>query len=95
MAFDLIERKALICAMHVRNELEQIHGRDDGTLPDSIMKEVNTIVRDSIYSMLRLMAEFIEDPLSETEGYSNSRLIGHTIMSIPPYWEGPRFNLTR
>ncbi len=81
------QQLAQLCAIHVRNELENIHAEDDGRLPDSSMKEVNTLVRDAIYEVLRMATEVREDP--EKEEYRQV-FLNFLQMSIPHYWEAPK-----
>ena len=78
---------AQLCAMHVRNELEGIHAEDDGRLPDSSMKEVNTLVRDAIYKVLSIVTEMQEDP--EKQEY-RQQFLDFLRISIPHYWEAPK-----
>jgi hypothetical protein len=73
-----LQQTALLCAVNVRCGLEEIHGRDDGTLPDSIMKEVNTIIRDRIYQVLCAFDN------------KDKSLLDKIIMLIPDYLELPK-----
>ena len=82
-----IQQLAQLCAMHVRNALENIHAEDDGRLPDSSMKEVNTLVRDAIYEVLSMATEMQEDP--EKEEY-RKMFLNFLRISIPHYWEAPK-----
>ena len=82
-----LQELAQLCAMHVRNELEGIHAEDDGRLPDSSMKEVNTLVRDAIYECLSMATEVREDP--EKEAY-RQEFLNFLKISIPHYWEAPK-----
>jgi len=59
------QQLAQLCAMHVRTALEDIHAEDNGRLPHSSMKEVNTLVRDAIYEVLSMQTEVREDPEKE------------------------------
>lgn len=80
------QQLAQLCAIHVRNALEDIHAEDDGRLPDSSMKEVNTLVRDAIYEVL-MAGEIQEDPEKE-----KNRLwfLDFLRNSIPHHWEAPK-----
>jgi hypothetical protein len=81
------QQLAQLCAIHVRSALENIHAEDDGRLPDSSMKEVNTLVRDAIYEVLIMQTEVQEDPEKEVD---RLRFLEYLQLSIPHYWEAPK-----
>lgn len=82
---------ATLIAMHVRNELEQIHGGgnrldrtdaggEDGGLTDEQMAAINPIVRNAVADVLHALTNFTE--------YAQARfLIRFLGNSVPSYWE--------
>ena len=82
---DPITQMSLITAMYVRNEMETFHCRH---LSDEQMKELNPIIRQAIYNMLRYVniatySKNIDETITAAD------VIEFQVHSIPDYWELP------
>jgi hypothetical protein len=71
-----------LLALSVRNQLEGLHS--EGVLPQENMKEINTIIRDSIYSGLIL---FHKANLGDEK---SKQILSFIRLSLPDYWEEPK-----
>jgi hypothetical protein len=82
---------ATLIAMHVRNNLEELHGggsrldfREEGGeyrgLTDEQMRLINPIVRNSVADMLHALTNY-DDRLAAR------RLLAFSRMLVPDYWE--------
>ena len=79
---DSFKLHSKVLALSVRNELEDLHS--DGTLPQGKMKEINTIIRDSIYSTLLLSYK------AKNGDKESEKILKFLFSSIPDYWEEPK-----
>jgi len=70
---------AMFVAIVVRDALETFHA---GHIPDALMKEFNTLVRNAIYTALRATRSMVNS--EPAVAWVVSQLI-----HIPPYWEKP------
>ncbi len=70
---------AMYVAIVARNALEDFHNKH---LSDDTMRELNTIVRNAVYTALISMRDMLHSTYAR--GYVNYHT-GH----IPPYWEQP------
>ena len=71
---------ALLHAMIIRNALEDFHVK---YIPNQHMKELNTIIRDAVYTAITL----IDKPVRDGRQKEALAWIG---MSLPDYWEDPK-----
>jgi hypothetical protein len=77
-----LKEMAMMIAMVVRNGMEDFHCKH---LTDKQMKELNPLIRNSIYTALYMLI------LAErTEPLEN--IIKWTKLCIPNYWEDPELN---
>jgi hypothetical protein len=67
-------------AMLIRNHMENFHCKH---LSDEQMKELNPLIRDSIYTGLYALM------IAESSEKARE-LIDFTVLMIPKYWEEPR-----
>jgi hypothetical protein len=72
---------AMVLAMFVRDGLEDMHHRGD--LPQAIMPDLNTRIRDALYTALYVMEHTGDD-------WRCDRLVEMKTRGIPPYWEAPK-----
>jgi hypothetical protein len=63
--------------MYVRNSIEDFHVKH---LSDAQMKELNMIIRQSLYDVVSTL---------EDDNVDSDRLMGYLIGQIPDYWEIP------
>lgn len=75
-----LKELASIIAMYIRNQSEDIHVKH---IDDSVMKKMNKINRDSIYTILLSMEE------SALGNDHATALIGFQKLLMPSYWEDP------
>lgn len=74
------QQLAVLIAEHQRNNLEDLHAK--GILPQDGMKEINTVLRDSAYFVLRAV-------LNPSLPNSGEALAWLQLMA-PDYWEPPK-----
>jgi hypothetical protein len=75
---------AKIIAMHVRNEMEDFHCRH---LNDDQMKELNPIIRKSIYETLRKL--YFLKKGTKKQQLMAVQAIHHLLLLLPAYWDDP------
>lgn len=76
---------SLIIAMYIRNEMENFHCAH---LSDEQMKELNTLMRQSIYNILRYL-KLSSKTKNDAEKIHAKNVINLQIQLIPKYWELP------
>lgn len=82
---DINIKHSLIFAMYIRNEMESFHSEH---LSDEQMKELNPIIRQAIYNMLRFV-EIASKKNNSAMKRAAIKEIEFQIMLIPDYWEMP------
>lgn len=70
---------AMLIAVNVRNGMEQFHVEN---LSDAQMKQLNPLIRNSIYEALLAIAK-------SNKNINCARIVDFLFKSIPPYWEMP------
>ena len=70
---------AMFVAIVVRNALESFHADH---IPDALMKEFNTLVRDAVYTALHAAR-------SAAHSERVAAWVASQLIQVPPYWERP------
>jgi len=68
---------AMIISAAIRRNIEGFHAKH---IPDEHMKELNTLVRDAVYSTI----------LCLRGGEHDIKMLQYLKTSIPKYWENPK-----
>ncbi len=80
--YELMKMAELI-SMHVRNSMEDFHIKH---LSDEQMKELNPIIRNSIYTVIYSVKEALNDDKRSID------FLNYLHLMIPTYWENPKIN---
>lgn len=79
------QQDAMVIAMHVRNEMEEFHGKN---LSDKQMKELNKIIRTAIFEAIYIRNKWINTRKQENRRPWEYRF-SWLVMMMPDYWEIP------
>lgn len=82
---DPILQISLIVAMYIRNEMEDFHSQH---LSDTQMKELNPIIRQAIYDIMRYI-KLASSLDNNSKKVFAEQVINFQIGCIPDYWELP------
>lgn len=74
---------SLIIASYIRNEMEDYHVEN---LSDKQMKELNPIIRQATYNILKHLKIASSDE-SINDKVNSQNIINFQIQAIPDYWE--------
>lgn len=79
----------LICAIAVRNALEDIHAKH---IPDTLMPELNREVRNGLMEAFTVLEGISDLSMIERKGKKEAMIqaFGWYIQMIPDYWELPK-----
>lgn len=76
---------AKVIAMEIRNSMEDFHVKQ---LTDEQMKELNPIIRNSIYSALVLL-KYAGDESDVAKNQNAIAGVSRLLIMVPKYWEEP------